>query len=287
LTLRLYDFGITKQDLNALPNGWWLPYKLPGEPQIAIDEPAIRFWWKVYNLPVNCPVHLRFYRPDNSLAWEWQFDWGNAELLRVFSNWFGFNFQDMGPVLGTWHLLFELDNHVMIDAPFDVVTTVNPAFNHPPEPVTLSFDPPAPAVSDVLICRVNQAVLALDDKDWDTVQYHYVWKVNGHVVRDVVSAAMSDAIPHDSICPEAQVKCTVTPSDGKANGTTVTVTVHPTGPHSPDGNCSGHVDIDDLLAVINNWGGCAAPCPADCAPAPNGNGVINIDDLLAVINAWG
>jgi len=29
------------------------------------------------------------------------------------------------------------------------------------------------------------------------------------------------------------------------------------------------------------------PCPWDCAPAPNGNGIVNIDDLLAVINAFG
>ena len=45
---------------------------------------------------------------------------------------------------------------------------------------------------------------------------------------------------------------------------------------------NGVVDIDDLLAVINNWGATGAN-PADV----NHDNVVNIDDLLAVIGAWG
>lgn len=41
------------------------------------------------------------------------------------------------------------------------------------------------------------------------------------------------------------------------------------------------VDIDDLLAVINEWGNAGGP--ADI----NQSGAVDIDDLLAVINAWG
>jgi hypothetical protein len=55
------------------------------------------------------------------------------------------------------------------------------------------------------------------------------------------------------------------------------------------GGPNGLVNIDDLLAIINAWGGCAVPpatCPADIAPF-GGNGIVNIDDLLAVINGWG
>jgi hypothetical protein len=54
-------------------------------------------------------------------------------------------------------------------------------------------------------------------------------------------------------------------------------------------NCSGVVDIDDLLAVINAWGPCPAPpatCAADIAP-PGGDGAVGVPDLLAIINAWG
>src|SRR5690606_37743814 len=61
-------------------------------------------------------------------------------------------------------------------------------------------------------------------------------------------------------------------------------------PCPADINSSGDVGVDDLLAVINAWGPCAAPlggaCPADIAPA-GGDGQINVNDLLAVINAWG
>jgi hypothetical protein len=42
------------------------------------------------------------------------------------------------------------------------------------------------------------------------------------------------------------------------------------------------VNIDDLLAVINNWGQ-GAGNPADVT----GNGIVDIVDLLAVINSWG
>jgi probable HAF family extracellular repeat protein len=59
----------------------------------------------------------------------------------------------------------------------------------------------------------------------------------------------------------------------------------------PDINCSGAVDVDDILTVINAWGSCPSPCPSqqcppDIAPAPSGNCTIDVDDLLAVINAW-
>jgi hypothetical protein len=53
---------------------------------------------------------------------------------------------------------------------------------------------------------------------------------------------------------------------------------------------NGEVDVDDLLAVINSWGGCPLPCPphcaADIAPA-GGNCAVDVDDLLMVINNWG
>jgi hypothetical protein len=50
---------------------------------------------------------------------------------------------------------------------------------------------------------------------------------------------------------------------------------------------NGVVDTDDLLAVINSWGVCAAPCPADISLSPCADGIVATDDLLAVINNWG
>jgi hypothetical protein len=48
----------------------------------------------------------------------------------------------------------------------------------------------------------------------------------------------------------------------------------------------GHVDVNDLLAVISTWGPCPAPpsaCPADIVP----NGQVDVNDLLLVISHWG
>lgn len=45
----------------------------------------------------------------------------------------------------------------------------------------------------------------------------------------------------------------------------------------------GVIGVNDLLTVINNWGGCPGQCSADI----NADGDVNVEDLLAVINAWG
>jgi hypothetical protein len=55
-------------------------------------------------------------------------------------------------------------------------------------------------------------------------------------------------------------------------------------PCPADTNADLSINVDDLLAVINNWG--ATGGPADVAP-PGGDGIVNVDDLLAIINAWG
>ena len=49
----------------------------------------------------------------------------------------------------------------------------------------------------------------------------------------------------------------------------------------PDGG-DRVVNIDDLVAVITNWG-TLGPSPGDA----NHNGIVNINDLLAVMSGWG
>jgi hypothetical protein len=49
----------------------------------------------------------------------------------------------------------------------------------------------------------------------------------------------------------------------------------------------GFVNIDDLLAVINNWGICVTCPPTICTGDITHNCVMDIDDLLAVITGWG
>jgi hypothetical protein len=58
-----------------------------------------------------------------------------------------------------------------------------------------------------------------------------------------------------------------------------------------DTNNSGAVDVDDLVAVILGWGGCAgcppAHCASDVAPFPGGDCATDVDDLVSVILHWG
>ena len=45
------------------------------------------------------------------------------------------------------------------------------------------------------------------------------------------------------------------------------------------------VNVDDLLAVITNWGPCPAP-PTPCNADTDGDHVVDVDDLLNVITHW-
>lgn len=59
-------------------------------------------------------------------------------------------------------------------------------------------------------------------------------------------------------------------------------TVEAATPCPPDINCSGTVNVQDLLLVIGAWGdGPGSPSDVD------GSGLVNVGDLLEVIGAWG
>lgn len=50
----------------------------------------------------------------------------------------------------------------------------------------------------------------------------------------------------------------------------------------------GAVNVDDLLAVIANWGSCSPSCPlAPCAGDIDGNCVVDHADLITIISNWG
>ena len=61
-------------------------------------------------------------------------------------------------------------------------------------------------------------------------------------------------------------------------------------PCNADIDDNGLVNVDDLLAIIQDWGmvGEDGTRPAgDCAPLPLGDCMVNVDDLLSVIASWG
>jgi CxxC motif-containing protein (DUF1111 family) len=69
-----------------------------------------------------------------------------------------------------------------------------------------------------------------------------------------------------------------------ANTNTIPDSCEPTC--GPDVNGSHGTDIDDLLAVINQWGPCN-PVPSPCAADIDANRKVDITDLLVVIGSWG
>jgi hypothetical protein len=74
---------------------------------------------------------------------------------------------------------------------------------------------------------------------------------------------------------------------GRCSGTQVWMNVPPQIPCDEDITNDFEVNVDDLLAVINNWGFCVNTCPPGCLGDIDWSCAVNVDDLLAVINAWG
>ncbi len=58
-------------------------------------------------------------------------------------------------------------------------------------------------------------------------------------------------------------------------------------PCPADINGDHQVGVNDLLAVIGNWGPCAPPCPRYCNADINHDCNVGVNDLLAVIGNWG
>jgi hypothetical protein len=170
------------------------------------------------DMPVNLSYRVRFRRPDGTIALDAPGNLGNDSPFR--GGWLAFGYNMSFNVTGTWHILFDLNGQPVAEAPLTVVASADQIVNRPPNPITAAIDassanPPTPA--DVLFCRVNTS-LVNEDPDYDIVRYRYQWRVNGAVVRDVTSAALSDALPSRSARLDDIVSCSVTPSDGKESG---------------------------------------------------------------------
>ncbi|MGZ8782368.1 MAG: M23 family metallopeptidase [Gaiellaceae bacterium] len=119
--------------------------------------------------------------------------------------------------VGRWSLSYELGGKVVAAAPFDVVATQKRVVNRPPSAVAASLDPAAPRAGEVVVCKVATS-LVTEDPDFEIVRYVYRWTSRGRVLRQVTSAALSDAIRRNAARPGETLTCTVTPSDGKLRG---------------------------------------------------------------------
>jgi hypothetical protein len=83
--------------------------------------------------------------------------------------------------------------------------------------------PASPTAQDVVECLVSTSLVA-EDPDYDIVRYRYRWHVDGKLVRAVQSAALSDVLRRGLARPGRNVRCSVTPSDGRLSGPTASAT---------------------------------------------------------------
>jgi hypothetical protein len=116
---------------------------------------------------------------------------------------------------GTWTLRLNADGKQLLAAPFTVVGSAAEQVNRPPSAYAVAFEAPVIAPQSVPVCRVQGDVFA--DPDYDVVSYHYQWTVNDQLVRDVTTAARSDALSRDRVRAGSTLRCSVTASDGTAS----------------------------------------------------------------------
>jgi murein DD-endopeptidase MepM/ murein hydrolase activator NlpD len=285
------DFGVTA-DVSPGATAYF-PFPPPRQAQLDFAEAAdFLYWVKLANLPAFAEWSEEYVSPDGTGDYALgPFGFGNPEPWIDGAP----NFRrSLAPIEGTWRIRFRVNGQLLVDAPVEVVAVKTPGFNRPPEPVTVALDPPAPVEGEVVFCRVT-GDLVLDDLDWDVVRFRYVWKVDGATVRDVVSAGWADALRRDAAAAGQSVACEVTPSDGQADGATVSasVTIGAAGCASGDDDADGVCnDVDNCRHAANaqqeDRGGVGAGSAPDgigdacqCGDA-NGDGRVTAADSVVI-----
>lgn len=128
---------------------------------------------------------------------------------------------------GEWAIVLEINGRRAFAVPFTVVSSHSQVVNRPPNPLRAEIEPVALRANSVAVCRATTSNFLAPDPDYDVVRYRYEWRVNGAVVRDVTTAATSDALARQFVTPSAQISCTITASDGQLSAQPATVNASP------------------------------------------------------------
>lgn len=281
LTPVLIDYGIAWEDpVNIAP---W-PATFPRSGQIAVTDAGVTFWIIANNLPVDSTWRVRILRPNGSAAIDsGDYPWFNDFAYRWLWTTWRYDHPQLHALTGLWRLQFSINGQVLADAPFMVRPARTADFNTPPLPISVAFEPPLPTPADPVFARVTTSG-SLDDADYDVVRYHYVWTVNGAIVRDVVASGMGDAIPHSLAGGGSTLRCTVTPNDGLADGASAFAEVVIPGGCSADLDGDDDVDLSDLGALLANYGSSSATCAQGDI---DGDGDVDLSDLGILLAAYG
>jgi len=175
------------------------------------------------NVVAAAPGRLTVRRPDGGVAYDAPLTisgsragWATSRLRLPLTD------------VGRWLLTYEVDGRILAEAPFDVVARARQVVNRRPRAVTAALEPATPTAADVMFCVVGTS-LVNEDPDYQIVRYRYRWTAGGRVLRQVTSAALSDAIRRGAARPGETVSCEVTPSDGRRRGPTAVASALVTG----------------------------------------------------------
>lgn len=125
---------------------------------------------------------------------------------------------------GEWQLILDIDGERIHALPFTVVDLPSQIQNRPPNDIAANIEPVK--AGQVAVCRVS-TLGAWADPDYNVVRYRYEWRAGDTVVRDVTTAALSDALAHQFVKGNTALTCSVTANDGTVSGTTVTAHAMP------------------------------------------------------------
>jgi murein DD-endopeptidase MepM/ murein hydrolase activator NlpD len=173
---------------------------------------------EVRNLAAAGPGRLTIVRPDGTVAYA-----GALSAPGSRAGWVKRRLKLSLAQLGRWRLSYELGGKLAAEAPFDVVATQTRVVNRAPNAVAASLEPASPRAGEVVVCRVETS-LVTEDPDFEIVRYRYRWRSGGRLVRQITSAALSDAIRSNAARPGETLTCEVTPSDGRLRGPTAAIT---------------------------------------------------------------
>ncbi len=269
--LYLRDAGVTYENMENYPG---YPHEFPRSGQIALADSFIYFWALPINLPANSTWRFRIQKPNGAIVFNTGnqgFQGGSIPFMRASWWWWSWNVPEMHTTVGTWIVRFDINGVQRAALPVEVRTARTSDFNRPPAQINVAISPASPSINDVLVCMVNTDLL-LDDLDYSIVRYRYEWLVDGQVVRDVTTAAHSDALAHHSAPQSSLVECRVTPNDGTVNGPiatrTVTICVSPAIQQDPLGAVLCEGDSWTLSAVASGTPPLSFQWRHDGAPIP-------------------
>jgi len=212
------EFYLTPGRISIPDRDTWLLDPFPRTSTFVKGFQAVGSLTDMHNLPANATYDARVLNPHGQVTVEVSGTFGNSVLFELAFLFFNFNL-DLN-VVGNWRYQVSIDDGLVIDAPFKVVATSRQIANRPPNKIKALL---SPAVEGEAVTCSVQSGLLLRDPDFDIVSYRYEWKVNGHLVRTVTSAGLTDILAAGVAVAKNKVSCKVTPTDGKKAGPAVTV----------------------------------------------------------------